>query len=90
MPLTATVPSDAAQIPSVAGEAVVRVDRSGAHELVSGVVSQHDVGQCADLGATVSLERRIEQLSVGIPGGCDECVASGGIGQVRTPRDAYR
>ena len=67
MPLTATVPSGPVEIPSVAGEPVVRIDGGGALEAVSGVVSQHDVGQSADLGTAVTLERRIEQLAVGIP-----------------------
>lgn len=58
---------------------MVRINGSGTHEAVSGVVSQHNLGQCADLGTTVTLERRIEQLAVGVPGGCDERVTASGI-----------
>ena len=60
---------------------MVGVDGGGTNEAVTGVVSQHDVGQSADLGMAVTLERGIEQLAIGIPCRRDELVTAGGIGQ---------
>ena len=48
------------EVPSVAGEAVVRIDCGRALEAVAGEVRQHGIGERADLGVAATLEGRID------------------------------